>query len=197
MTRVLLLSGGIDSTCVAAWLRPEACLYLDYGQRPARAEAVASARVAQSLQIPWHRLTADCSEAGSGLMAAGPRLAVAPTPEWWPFRNQLLLTLGAAWAVRERVDEILVGAVAGDGARHRDGTAWFYEQVDVLVSGQEGGVRVRAPALDLDRGAGRTSSPGARTARSHPLLPRCRRSLRRMPRLRQASRGHRLGWQPG
>jgi 7-cyano-7-deazaguanine synthase len=82
-------------------------------------------------------------------MATGSALDMAPSPEWWPFRNQLLVTLGAAWALRAGMDEVVVGAVAGDRSRHRDGTPWFYAQVDALLAGQEGSLRVRAPALDL------------------------------------------------
>lgn len=41
----------------------------------------------------------------------------------------------------------LGGTVAGDGLRHRDGTAWFFEGFDTLTCGQEGGLRISAPAL--------------------------------------------------
>lgn len=40
--RALLLSGGLDSTAIAAWQRPDVCVTVDYGQRPARGELAAS-----------------------------------------------------------------------------------------------------------------------------------------------------------
>jgi 7-cyano-7-deazaguanine synthase len=67
-------------------------------------------------------------------------------PEWWPFRNQLLVTLAGMRGVHLGVTELLVASVRTDGA-HSDGTAAFYEQLDSLMRGQEGGIRVRAPAI--------------------------------------------------
>jgi 7-cyano-7-deazaguanine synthase len=42
---------------------------------------------------------------------------------------------------------VLLGSVLGDGDRHIDGRGSFYAALDALVSMQEGGVRVVAPAL--------------------------------------------------
>lgn len=55
MSDLLLLSGGIDSIALAAWLRPAECLTINYGQRPAAAEFSASAAVCKDLQLP-HKL---------------------------------------------------------------------------------------------------------------------------------------------
>lgn len=71
------------------------------------------------------------------------------TPEWWPYRNQLLITLAASWAVTRGYVEVLVGSVAGDGRRHADGRQEFYEAMTKLLRLQEGSLSVRAPAIGL------------------------------------------------
>ena len=71
-------------------------------------------------------------------------------PEWWPYRNQLLITLAAAWAISHDCADILVGTVAGDGDRHADGTAAFYSAMTKVLESQEGQIRVSAPAIEFD-----------------------------------------------
>lgn len=163
--RLVLLSGGLDSAALAAWTRPEGALFIDYGQRPARAEAAASRAVAGELGIPFDAVRVDASAVGSGLLSsdadadadagyADPGRA-RPSPEWWPFRNQFLVTVAAAWAVGRAAPpsldgwQVELGTVRSDGTRHADGTAAFYSALDALMSVQEGGVAVRAPALAM------------------------------------------------
>lgn len=148
MSRVLLLSGGLDSACIAAWLRPELCLSIDYGQRPAAAERRAADAVARQLRIPISHITVDASAVGSGLLVNDHETADRPS-EWWPYRNQLLITLAAAWGIGHGVREVMVGTVAGDGERHADGTPAFLESMAALLRVQEGHLTVSAPARDL------------------------------------------------
>jgi 7-cyano-7-deazaguanine synthase len=144
---VLLLSGGLDSTALAALERPRLCLVIDYGQRPAVAEARAAEAVTRALGLRLQRLRLDLGGIGGGLLNDEQPLPGAPCPEWWPFRNQLLVTAAAAIAVRQRLGAVLVGTVAGDGERHADGTPAFYEALDRLIALQEGGIRVVTPAI--------------------------------------------------
>lgn len=181
---LLLLSGGHDSTALAAWQRPAGCLTIDYGQRPVAGEMRASKAVADALGLPWFNVLVDLTPVGSGLMhpssdqpatpgSAGANPApgrepesspeslsevgaptdasthASPSPEWWPYRNQLLVSLAAAWALPRGYTDILVGSVAPDGARHRDGTTGFYKCLDDLVTYQEGNIRVLAPAVSM------------------------------------------------
>ena len=149
MSRVLLLSGGMDSTAIAHWLMPEALLFIDYGQGPSTAERRAADRVAAQVRGPLAYLSVDCSSIGEDLLR-GPRAPQKPAGEaWWPYRNQLLATFASAWALGNGFIEVLIGTVAGDGEVHRDGTTWFVQSMDALISGQEGGVRISAPAIDL------------------------------------------------
>ncbi len=148
MTRLLLLSGGLDSSAIAAVSRPDATLFVDYGQKPARSEAESARMVAYHLGLPLHEVTVDLSSLGTGLLVGLPKAVGAPTPEWFPFRNQFLVTVAAAVALRHRLSIVVLGLVAGDGDRHADGTSTFVAQIDRLVAAQEGSLRVKAPFLD-------------------------------------------------
>lgn len=144
----LLLSGGMDSISIAWWKRPNVAITVDYGQRPAKAEITASAAACQAMGIPHEVVHADCSSLGSGDMAGTEPVAAAPVPEWWPFRNQLILTLAGMAAVRLGVTHLMVGALATDGA-HADGRPEFFESISKLMSLQEGGITVSAPAIAM------------------------------------------------
>lgn len=148
MKRAILLSGGLDSASLCYWLRPEIAVTLDYGQVPAEAEERAASALCQTLQIEHVCVKCDCSAVGSGHLAAATSLPMAPAPEWWPFRNQLLITLAAAVVLRHGCSRIMVGAVKEDES-HADGRQEFFNAIDRLLSIQEGSVRVDAPALLL------------------------------------------------
>lgn len=146
--QLLLLSGGLESSALATLLRPPMALTIDYGQKPARGEMWAAGQVCAELGLEHHVLRADCSVVGSGLLAGRESDGQAPVPEWWPYRNQLLVTLAGAWGISRGINEILIGSVAGDG-RHADGTADFYEQLDQLMAFQEGALRVGVPGIEM------------------------------------------------
>jgi 7-cyano-7-deazaguanine synthase len=146
---LLLLSGGLESSALAAWRRPQLTLTIDYGQAPAAGETAAATAVCRALGLEHHLLRIDCRQLGSGLLASSEPAVNAPSPEWWPYRNQLLVTLAAGWGVRHNVTSITVGSVSGDGERHADGKAAFYDQLDGLLVMQEGAVRVQAPAAHM------------------------------------------------
>lgn len=147
---LLLFSGGLDSTALAAIYRPALLLFVDYGQRPADLERRASRRVAGLLQLKLVEVTLGIKEFGSGLLrgedAAQP--SAAPSPEWWPYRNQFLATAGAAIALQHDLTSVLLGSVAPDGERHLDGTPRFYQLLDALMNYQEGAVAVVAPGIE-------------------------------------------------
>jgi 7-cyano-7-deazaguanine synthase len=156
--RLLLLSGGLDSAALAAWHRPEFGLFIDYGQRPRKAEARAAGAVAEELGIRLATVKLGLSELGGGLLHGDSAAADAwPSPEWWPYRNQFLVSAAAAWAIKHipgAVDgstsvDIETGTVASDGARHADGTSGFYDALDALLRLQEGSVGVSAPAIGM------------------------------------------------
>lgn len=149
MKRGILLSGGMDSVALAYWQRPDFAYTVDYGQLSAEGELRSAATVASELRMSHRVVRIDCRAIGSGDMAGQPPNAAAPVSEWWPFRNQLILTLAAAKALEDGVGELLVGAVKTDGT-HTDGRPEFFEKADALFSMQEGGLRITAPALAMD-----------------------------------------------
>ncbi|MBA0045121.1 7-cyano-7-deazaguanine synthase [Mycobacteroides sp. LB1] len=151
MRTVLLISGGLDSAALTAWVRPDHCLYIDYGQRPAVAEGRAARQVATELEVPFDAVSVPAAVIGRGLMAdtvhgSGPD---GVSPEWWPYRNQFLITIAAAWGVQRGFEAVLIGTVASDGARHADGRGEFLSGMDTVLRLQEGGVRLQAPASHL------------------------------------------------
>lgn len=152
MKSILLLSGGLDSTSLGALVRPDHCLIVDYGQLASEAEVRAAQQVSLELGLPSSVIHVPAREIGAGLMAGEKNdqvLKSNTTPEWWPFRNQLLVTLAAAWGVTRGYDKILLGTVASDGTRHADGTSQFRTALDALLRLQEGGVRLEAPAANM------------------------------------------------
>ena len=155
--KLMLLSGGLDSAAVASIERPDRALFVNYGQVPAEAERNAARAIAQHLDLELDEVDVDLSTLGSGLLAGHPQVVGAPTPEWFPFRNQHLVTIAAAQALKHDLGAVVLGLVKGDGERHKDGTPEFASMVDTLVRHQEGEVRVLAPYID---------------ARPHELLAR-------------------------
>ncbi len=146
--KAILLSGGMDSIALAYWLRPEIAITLDYGQRAAKAEIAAASKVAKLLRIEHYVLRIDCSSLGSGDLVGSKPISEAPVTEWWPYRNQMLVTLALMKAIQLDVSELMVGSVKTD-AQHADGTPEFYEQLSKLVSIQEGSIKVTAPAIGM------------------------------------------------
>jgi 7-cyano-7-deazaguanine synthase len=146
--KAVLLSGGIDSIALTFWQRPEYAITIDYGQRAAATELATSAEIARSLGVSHEIIRVGCSSLGSGDMAGQAASSYAPVAEWWPFRNQLLLTLAAMRAIALHLDELMLGSVASD-CSHADGRPEFFTQIDALIAMQEGGIRISAPAVGM------------------------------------------------
>lgn len=148
MKSALLLSGGMDSLTLAWWKRPDIAFTLNYGQLAAQAEVEASRTICQQLNIPHHVIDIDCRHLGSGDMAGGEASSFAPASDWWPYRNQMLVTLTAMKAISFGVTHLWLGTVRSDGS-HKDGTAEFISAMSHLLSQQEGEMVVEAPAIEL------------------------------------------------
>jgi 7-cyano-7-deazaguanine synthase len=141
--KILLFSGGIDSTVLAWWLRPERLLFLDYGQVPAPGERRAAQAVASTLGLPLDIRGVDLRAFGHGTMAGSSSLN-REAPEFWPYRNQILVTLAAMAYAEQQPTSILLGSVAGDEI-HPDGTVSFRSAMDSLLRVQSG-TRLETPA---------------------------------------------------
>ena len=148
MTDALLLSGGMDSVAIAWWKRPGIAITVDYGQKAAAAEIRAAAAVCAKLGIRHVVQSTDLSAIGSGAMSGQPQLPEAPVPEWWPYRNQMLVTLGAMIGIPQGVRNLMIGCLSTDRT-HADGRWEFVKAMDGLLAMQEGGMRVAAPAIEM------------------------------------------------
>lgn len=148
MSTGLLLSGGMDSNALAYWKQPQFAYTVDYGQLPAEGEIRAATTICKALSIQHRVIKADCSALGLGDLAGKPPSKLAPVSEWWPFRNQLLITLAGAAALSDGVTDLIIGAIRTDN-RHADGRPEFFERIDSLMQIQEGGMRITAPAIAL------------------------------------------------
>ncbi len=146
----ILLSGGMDSIAIAYWKKPDYAITVDYGQNCAQAEIQASNVVAQRLNMEHLIIHADCASLGSGTLSVNKQLNDAPSEEWWPYRNQLLVTLACMEAIKHDIGIIYVGSIKQDGERHKDGTKEFYSLISALTEYQEGGIRIEMPAAEMD-----------------------------------------------
>lgn len=148
MKTALLLSGGMDSIAIAWWKRPDIAITLDYGQRAAEAEIKAASATCSALKIDHHVIKVDCSSLGSGDMAGAEADSNAPSSDWWPYRNQMLISLAAMKAITLGVTHLWIGTVKSDSS-HLDGTLAFVYKISELMSFQEGNMIVEAPAIEL------------------------------------------------
>ena len=110
----LLLSGGMDSVALAYWKRPAFAYTVDYGQLAAEGEIRAAAAVCGELSIKHRIVRADCCQVGTGDLAGAASSPLAPVPEWWPFRNQLIITLAGARAIGDGITELIIGCIHTD-----------------------------------------------------------------------------------
>lgn len=144
--KILLFSGGIDSTAIAWWRRPERLFFVDYGQLAAAGELRAAQSIAKDIGLPLDVRQISLRSFGHGAMADG-EILNAQAPEFWPYRNQMLLTLAGMAYAADNVESLIIGSVAGD-ERHPDGTDAFRSTINRIFEVQ-GGPKVEAPASKL------------------------------------------------
>ena len=144
----ILLSGGMDSIALAYRFPSAVAITVDYGQMAAKGEVRAAESVAGELEMDHELIRVDLRALGSGDLAGMPPVDIAPVREWWPFRNQMLVTLAAMRGVELGVSRVLLGTVKDD-SEHADGTREFVAAMDAVLRCQEGGIRLDAPAIDL------------------------------------------------
>lgn len=144
--RGILLSGGVDSISLAYGLKPEIAYTINYGQTVAEREIYVSKYICNQLNIEHKIISVDCRGLGSGTLAGKENSKNSPSEEWWPFRNQLLVSLASMQAYNDGVSEIYLASVKSDQF-HTDGTSRFYNLLNDLVSYQEGNIKILCPTL--------------------------------------------------
>lgn len=149
MKRGVLLSGGIDSICLTYHLRPQIAYTVDYGQNSAEREISVSKMVCQTLKIKHEIIRVNCKSLGTGNLVKENSLKVSPSGEWWPFRNQLLITLCLMKAISQDIQELHLASVKSDSF-HKDGTKEFYQYINTLTSFQEGNISIKCGTTELN-----------------------------------------------
>lgn len=144
--RGILLSGGMDSTALAYSEQPDLAIFIDYGQIPAKAERNSARRICVDLNIKFHEINVDCSALGAGDLVGTSSSEIGRFSDWWPYRNQLLITMAAMKAIKLGCSELMIGLVAGDD-EYRDGSEEFIRLMNQLVSYQEGELKISAPVI--------------------------------------------------
>lgn len=145
--KALLFSGGLDSTCIAKLEQPDVLITIDYGQRQAQGELAAAKQIAKAFGLPHRIVVARPEGCGQGLMA-GKRPSKRFPPEWWPLRNQYLLTVGAMLLESTSASKLLIGTVVTD-VQLSDGNPSFIASFNELLRAQKSSVSVKAPAIKM------------------------------------------------
>ena len=163
---VVLLSGGLDSTTVAAMARADGfdvlALTIDYNQRH-RIELRHAARVAEAIGAVRHvtlpldlrafggsALTADIPVPKGGVEAGIPVTYV-------PARNTVFLSLALAWAEAEGAHDLFIGVNALDYSGYPDCRPEFIAAFeDMAATATKAGVegqrfKVHTPLIDMSK----------------------------------------------
>lgn len=144
--KAVLISGGIDSICLTYGIKPQIAYTIDYGQTVAEREIYVSEFICKKLGVEHKCINVDCRRLGSGALANTENHKLSPSSEWWPFRNQLLITLACMQAMKDEVQEIYLASVRSDSF-HKDGTLEFYNFINTLIEYQEGNIKILCPTL--------------------------------------------------
>jgi 7-cyano-7-deazaguanine synthase len=151
MSKAILLSGGIDSIALAYLYREEISLAitLDYGQKSALTEVQVSKRFCKILCIEHEVITVNCGDLGIGQMTNHRSMSFSePLSEWWPFRNQLIITLAAMKLYQHQIDTLMIGSVKSD-RKFMDGSKMFFRALNKCFATQEGNIFIETPAINM------------------------------------------------
>ena len=140
---VVLLSGGLDSTTVAAIARERGfrilALTIDYNQRH-RIELQAAARVAEAMQVVRHVvLPLDLSGFGGSALTADidvPKGGVEPgiPVTYVPARNTIFLSVALGWAEAAGARDLFIGVNALDYSGYPDCRPEFVAAFEAMAN---------------------------------------------------------------
>jgi 7-cyano-7-deazaguanine synthase len=153
---VLLASGGLDSTTLAYWLKAKGVdflpLFIDYGQHCAKTELRLLRTV---LPCPpfWSIEVVNIRD-----VYAGCQSRLIQEPDLWtenvtaddlylPFRNILLLSIGAAFAQARGMTEVYAAFINSNHAKELDCSEEFFNRLSSILV-DYGAVRVLMPFRD-------------------------------------------------
>lgn len=165
MGAVVLVSGGMDSVCVAALAKQEqqdlAFLHVTYGQNTAAKEKECFLKICDHYQIPQHRrkivdisylkefggssLTDDSIEVSEYNENASSEIPSS----YVPFRNSNILAISVAWAEVLGFDRIYIGANEEDSPGYPDCRPAYYQAFNRLIQEgtKEGNIKIITPVI--------------------------------------------------
>ncbi|HEY5995948.1 MAG TPA: 7-cyano-7-deazaguanine synthase QueC [Candidatus Deferrimicrobiaceae bacterium] len=165
---IVLLSGGMDSSVLAAFARREselALLHVNYGQRTEGKELSSFRAVGDRLGVPpARRLVVDIGHlaqiGGSALTDAA--IDVPPADlghdgipvTYVPFRNAHFIAIAVSWAEVIGASCIYVGAVEADSSGYPDCRPAFYEAMNETIrqgTKPGSGIVVKTPFIGLKK----------------------------------------------
>jgi 7-cyano-7-deazaguanine synthase len=155
---VLLASGGLDSTTLAFWLRERGvrfrALFVDYGQHCARTELEALRRLLPPECGGVHTVCiSDVYRQSTSRLIREPDLWVdnmAGDPLYLPYRNLLLLSVGAAFAQSCGCSRLYAAFINSNHAKEIDCSAGFFTELNRLLA-EYGSVEVVMPFRDMPK----------------------------------------------
>lgn len=158
-TSLLLASGGLDSTTLAYWLLDKGVsfvpLFINYGQHCAGTEY----ETLMSVMPPATRdrvctvNMADVYRGTSSRLIDEPDLwkdNMEGDPLYLPYRNLLLLSVGAAFAQSRGYDALYAAFINSNHAKEIDCSAQFFARLGGMLA-DYGTVRVEMPFRDLSK----------------------------------------------
>lgn len=168
MSAIVLVSGGMDSACVAAIAASEhqelAFLHITYGQNTAAKERECFEKICEHYQIPENkRMVIDISflrEIG-GSSLTDDKIEVSKyegdsnviPSSYVPFRNTHIIASAVSWAEVLKVDEIYIGANEEDSPGYPDCRPAYYEAYNKLIQAgtKEGKISIKTPIIQLKK----------------------------------------------
>ncbi|MBV8972128.1 MAG: 7-cyano-7-deazaguanine synthase QueC [Sphingomonadaceae bacterium] len=163
---VVLLSGGLDSTTVAAIAKAQGfrllALTIDYNQRH-RIELDAAARVAERVGVERHVvLPLDLRAFGGSALTADIAVPKANHGEpvqpgipvtYVPARNTVFLSVALAWAEAAGARDLFIGVNALDFSGYPDCRPAFIHAFEAManVATREGGFTVHTPLIAMTK----------------------------------------------
>jgi len=157
---VLLASGGMDSSVLAYSLRDRGesflPLFVDYGQH-GRDEELRTLREVLPEEVVASLKTisiADVYGESSSYLVREPDLwrdEVKAEDLYLPYRNLVLLSVGAAWAQSIGATTLYAGFINSNHAQEIDATTEFLDRLATVFE-DYGGVRVQTPFRHMSKG---------------------------------------------
>ena len=156
---VLLASGGMDSTTLAYWLQSRQIgfipVFINYGQHCADTE------LETLLQVLPEGFAAQAEVLNVSDVYRGCRSRLIDEPNLWrdeitaedlylPYRNLLLLSIGAAYAQARNYSELYAAFINSNHAKELDCSAEFFEKLSSVLF-DYGSVEIKMPFRDMSK----------------------------------------------